>query len=276
MLENVKKIWSKLENSQQNFIMNMIIVFLAVLLVVIGSIFFINGKRENDTKVQSLETTVVNETDEITYGIDVAKYQGTIDWQQVAASGVDFAMVRVGNRTLVDGMINEDPTARYNIEEASKYGIKVGVYFFSTAINEKEALEEADWVVEFISEYQILYPIAYNCEGFGKPENRQYHLSKSQRTDLAIVFLDRIKEYGYTPMFYGAKNELEDEKKWETSRLESLYKVWVAQYPSVPYPTTEASSYAGKYDMWQYTNRGIVPGIETAVDMNVAYFGVSQ
>jgi len=163
---------------------------------------------------------------------------------------------------------------KYNIEEASKYGIKVGVYFFSTAVTEKEALKKAAWVAEFISEYQILYPVAYNCEGFGKPENRQYSLSKTQRTDLAIVFLDRINEYGYRPMFYGAKNELEDDKKWETSRLESLYKIWVAQYPSVPYPTTEASSYAGKYDMWQYTNQGIVPGIQTAVDMNAAYFAV--
>lgn len=273
MLESVRKKWSQLDSSQQNHIIDIIIIFLGVLIVV-GLLIFIVGRRETDTKVESFGTTDVIETDEITYGIDVAKYQGTIDWQQVAASGVDFVMVRVGNRTLEDGMINEDPTARYNIEEASKYGIKVGVYFFSTAVNEKEALEEADWVAEFISEYQISYPVAYNCEGFGKTENRQYSLSKTQRTDLAIVFLDRINEYGYRPMFYGAKNELEDDKKWETSRLENLYKIWVAQYPSVPYPTTEASTYAGKYDMWQHTNRGIVPGIQTAVDMNVAYFGV--
>lgn len=274
MLESIRKKWSQLEGSQQNHIIDIIIVLLGVLLVAICLLFFIVGKRESNTQGQALDTRLFHETEEITYGIDVSKYQGNIDWQQVAASGVDFVMVRVGNRTMEDGTIHEDPTAKYNIEEASKYGIKVGVYFFSTAVTEKEALEEADWVAEFISEYQISYPVAYNCEGFGRTENRQYSLSKTQRTDLAIVFLNRINEYGYRPMFYGAKNELEDDKKWETSRLESLYKIWVAQYPSVPYPTTEASSYAGKYDMWQYTNQGIVPGIQTAVDMNVAYFGV--
>lgn len=222
---------------------------------------------------QVIENINVNETSEVTLGIDVAKYQGTIDWQQVAASGVDFAMVRVGNRTQETGVITADTNAKYNMQEASKYGIKVGVYFFSTAITEEEALEEADWVANYIAKYQITYPVVYNCEGYENPENRQYTLTKTQRTDLAITFLERIADHGYTPMFYAAKGELEGEAKWETSRLESAYKIWVAQYPSAPYPTTEASSYTGKHDMWQYTNKGTVPGIKKPVDMNVAYFG---
>ena len=214
-----------------------------------------------------------NETEEITLGIDVAKYQGTIDWQQVAASGVDFVMVRVGNRTQETGLITEDSNAKYNMQEATKYGIKVGVYFFSTAISKEEALEEADWVADYISKYQITYPVVYNCEGFENPENRQYSLTKTQRTDFAISFLERIKEHGYTPMFYAAKGELEGDAKWETSRLEGKYKIWVAQYPNTPYPITPNSSYMGQHAMWQYTNQGTVPGIKKAVDMNVAYFG---
>ena len=100
------------------------------------------------------------ETDEITTGIDVARYQGTIDWSRVSTSSVDFAMVRLGYRSQKDGTIVEDPNARYNLQEAQKYGIKLGGYFFSTAITEQEAKEEAQWVVDLVSQYSITYPIA--------------------------------------------------------------------------------------------------------------------
>ena len=86
---------------------------------------------------------VTNETDETTFGIDVARYQGTIDWKEVAQSGIDFAMIRVGYRGMTDGIIKEDPNGRYNLQEASKAGIKIGAYFFSTAVSEEEAKEEA-------------------------------------------------------------------------------------------------------------------------------------
>ena len=215
----------------------------------------------------------VKETEETTYGIDVARYQGTIDWQQVAASGVDFAMVRVGYRTMEDGRIVADSNARYNMQEAQQYGIKLGAYFFSTAVTEEEATEEADWVAEFISQYSITYPVAFNCEGFDDPANRQYSLSKAERTDLALVFLKAIEKHGYEPMFYASKNEMENETKWEISRIENDYKVWVAQYPENPYPATPASSYSGKHQMWQYTREGTVDGITQSVDMDVAYFG---
>ncbi len=214
-----------------------------------------------------------NETQQITLGIDVAKYQGTIDWKQVADAGVDFAMIRVGYRTLKTGEIVADANAKYNMQEASKYGIKIGAYFFSTAINAVEAIEEANWVADYISKYRITYPVVYNCEGYDDAENRQYALSKTQRTDLAIVFLARIAERGYTPMFYASKGEMEGDAKWETSRIQSAYKIWVAQYPSVPYPQTTVSSYSGPHAMWQYTNNGTVPGVKKPVDMNVAYFG---
>jgi hypothetical protein len=115
-----------------------------------------------------------NNAEVITYGIDVAKWQGVIDWKQVKSSGVDFAMIRVGYRTLVDGTIYEDPYAEYNLQQAAANKIKIGVYFFSTAINKKEAIEEAKWVTEFIAAYPITYPVVYNCEGFTNPDNRQY------------------------------------------------------------------------------------------------------
>lgn len=213
------------------------------------------------------------QTDEMTFGIDVARYQGTIDWEKVAEAGVDFAMVRVGYRTLVDGEITADPNARYNMQEAQKYGIKLGAYFFSTAVTREEAAEEAKWVADYIAQYRITYPVAYNCEGFNEPENRQHGLSRTERTDLALVFLKTIEDLGYEAMFYASKNEMENDAQWEVSRIDPEYKIWVAQYPEEPYPDTPQSSYTGNHHMWQYSRSGILEGIGQSVDVNIAYFG---
>lgn len=220
-----------------------------------------------------LSSEAVAETDEVTFGIDVARYQGTIDWAQVAASGVDFAMVRVGYRMDAGREIVADSNARYNMQEAQKNGIKLGAYFFSTAVSEEEAREEADWTADYISQYQITYPVAFDCEGFERADSAQYGLSAAQRTDIAIAFLNRIYERGYTPMFYSSMNEMAGDAKWETSRIEKTYRIWVSQYPTQPYPQTEKSSYGGAHAMWQYTNRGTVAGISQPVDVNIAYFG---
>lgn len=235
-------------------------------------------KPEGNGASVKVEQVVVNanENNQITFGIDVSRYQGTIDWKQVAESGVDFAMIRVGYRTLEDGKIVADSTAKYNMQEAQKYGIKVGAYFFSTAVSKDEAIEEANWVADYISKYKITYPVAYNCEGFSQSNSRQYNMTKTERTDVAMAFMSRIKERGYTPMFYASKGELVNDTSWETSRIDDSYRIWVAQYPSTPYPETSASSYSGSHAMWQYTNRGSVPGISKSVDVNIAYFGYEK
>lgn len=220
-----------------------------------------------------LSSSAAAETDEITFGIDVARYQGTIDWAQVAASGVDFVMVRVGYRMDESREIVADSNARYNMQETQKNGVKLGAYFFSTAVSEEEAKEEADWTADYISQYQITYPVAFDCEGFEREGSAQYGLSAAQRTDIAVAFLNRIYERGYTPMFYSSMNEMTGDAKWETSRIEKNYRIWVSQYPSAPYPQTEKSSYGGVHAMWQYTNRGTVAGIGQPVDVNIAYFG---
>lgn len=229
------------------------------------------GTEVDVSKLLSSEAAA--ETDEITFGIDVARYQGTIDWTQVAASGVDFAMVRVGYRMDASREIVADSNARYNMQEAQKNGIKLGAYFFSTAVNEEEARAEADWTADYISQYQITYPVAFDCEGFERTDSAQYGLTATQRTDIAIAFLNRIYERGYTPMFYSSMNEMAGDAKWETSRIEKTYRIWVSQYPSEPYPQTEKSAYGGIHAMWQYTNRGTVAGISQPVDVNIAYFG---
>lgn len=229
------------------------------------------GTEVNVTEL--LSSGSVAETDQVTIGIDVARYQGTIDWAQVAASGIDFAMVRVGYRADKSREICADSNAKYNMQEAQKNGIKVGAYFFSTAVSAEEAKEEANWVADYISQYQITYPVAYDCEGFDKPESAQYNLTNAQRTDIAIAFLQEIYNRGYTPMFYSSMGELSGSAKWDTERIEGTYRIWVSQYPSAPYPQTARSSYTGAHAMWQYTNRGTVAGISRPVDVNVAYFG---
>lgn len=216
------------------------------------------------------------ETDETTTGIDVARYQGTIDWSRLATSRVDFAMVRLGYRSSADGTIVEDANARYNLQEAQKNEIMLGAYFFSTAVSKEEAIEEANWAADLIDQYSITYPVAYDCEGYLEPDSRQYGLSAEERTDIALAFLKQIEKRGYEGMFYSSKNELEGDHQWQTSRIEKEYKIWVAQYPAVAYPATGASSYSGTHHMWQHTTHGVVPGISQNVDLNVAYFGYEQ
>lgn len=215
-------------------------------------------------------------TDGITLGIDVSKYQGTIDWRKVKESGVEFAMVRVGYRAKSTGEIFEDPTARYNMQEAQAAGVKLGAYFFSSAVTDEEAREEAAFTLSMIAKYKITYPVAFNCEDFQSPDSRQHGLDAAARTGFACAFLDEISAAGYTPMFYASKGELEGSALWDTQTLAGKYKMWVAQYPGQPYPQTGASSYTGAHDMWQYTSQGTVAGISKKTDVNIAYFGYTK
>ena len=251
---------------RHGFTLTLILICLVLLLALLGIVLTLG--TEGSGRLPGFEK--VKETEEITFGIDVAKYQGTIDWAEVAASGVDFAMVRLGYRGLVEGEIAEDTNARYNLQEAEKAGLKLGAYFFSTAVTVEEAIEEANWVADFLAPYPITYPVAYNCEGFGDPENRQYPLSKTERTDIALAFLKQIEKRGYEAMFYASKNEMEEDTKWEVSRIEGGYKIWVAQYPEIPYPQTGNSSYSRIHQMWQFTREGEIPGIPVGVDVDQA------
>lgn len=216
---------------------------------------------------------IASETDDLTIGIDVSEFQGNIDWDQVSASGIDFVMVRLGYRTAGTGVIREDACAKYNLQEAGARNIHLGAYFFSTAMTEEEAREEARWVCNFLEGYPVTYPVAYNCEGFQNTSSRQYGMTVEERSHLAQVFLDEVEAGGYTGMFYAAKNELMDNTLWTTDVLESKYRIWVAQYAAY---VTERPDYTGKYAMWQHTNQGSVPGINAPVDLDMAYFGYSE
>ena len=227
-----------------------------------------DSKNEDGAKVDFAE---VETKKGLQNGIDVSKWQGKIDWQKVKNAGIDFAIIRIGYRA-ENGKLYRDSNADYNIQQAQKAGILVGVYFFSTAVNTTEAIEEAKWTVSAIKSYSISYPIVYDCEGFKNSDSRMYSLTTEQRTQNALSFLDTVKKSGYEGMLYGSKSDLTDNTAFNISEIEAKYKVWVAQYKNPPYPQSQKPDYDGRYDMWQYTNKGIVSGVEGNCDMVVSYF----
>lgn len=234
---------------------------------------------ENDELTDEIGTNVdaselVADKDK-TNGIDVSKWQGKIDWKKVKESGIEFAFIRIGYRG-ENGTIYKDDNADYNIQQAQKAGVLVGVYFFSTAISEAEAVEEAQWTSQAIAGYSISFPVVYDCEGFSRVSSRMHSLSKEERTNNALAFLKEIKNAGYDAMFYGALNELKDSADWDIAKIEKKYKVWVAQYPDTTYPEKKAPDYNRQFHAWQYTNQGNVNGVSGNVDMVVCYFKVKQ
>ncbi len=239
----------------------------------------ITGEAEQDPENVETEEEVGTEVDVQTLseergksnGIDVSKWQGKIDWQKVKNSGIEFAFIRIGYRG-ENGIIYKDDNADYNIQQAQKAGVLVGVYFFSTAVSEAEAREEAEWTLQAVEGYPISYPIVYDCEGYKNSLNRMFDLTAEQRTNNAIAFMSTVEEAGYDAMFYGAKGEIANEAYWDIARIEKEYKVWVALYSEVAYPEKEKPDYNGKCAAWQYTNKGHVDGISGNVDMVVCYF----
>ena len=194
-------------------------------------------------------------------GIDVSKYQGNIDWGAVSASGINFAIIRVGYRGSSTGVLVEDPYFRQNIAGATKAGIKVGVYFFTQAVTEAEAVEEASMAMSLVSGYKMTYPIFIDTESASN--GRANGLSKSERTAIVNAFCQTVRSGGYKAGVYASKS-------WYNNNLNasalSGYCIWVAQYNS-------ECTYAGKKDMWQYTSSGKVSGIKGNVDMNISYTG---
>jgi len=204
------------------------------------------------------------ETNETSLGIDVSTWQGKIDWSKVKKSGISFAMIRAGFRGTVSGKISKDNWFDRNIKGAIANNVNVGVYFFSMAKDKTEALEEAKWLVEQIKDYDISYPVAVDIEIFN--QDRLEGVSYAQMTENALAFCNYVRSKGYTPMIYSYANALT--KYFETARFGNE-RIWLAQY-------NDEVTYKGKYHMWQYTSSGSVPGISGRVDMNVAYFSVTN
>jgi len=195
-------------------------------------------------------------------GIDVSKFQGEIDWQQVASDGVTFAFIRAGFRGYGEkGTLVADEAAEANIAGANSAGIKTGVYFYTQAITLEEAREEAQLVLDLIAPYRIDCPVVIDVEKVSKAGARMNALSPKERTDIVLTFCEMIEQAGYQPMVY--YNMEMATLMLETERLEQ-YDKWFAYYRTDLY-------YPYEYLIWQYSDKGQVAGISENVDMNIAF-----
>lgn len=196
-------------------------------------------------------------------GIDVSKWNKEIDWQAVKEAGIEFAIIRCGYRGASSGALVIDPMYEENIKGAIEAGIPVGVYFFTQALNEVEAVEEASMVIHLIEDYDVDYPVFLDSESAGG-KGRADGLDVEERTKIHKAFLETISAAGYETGIYASKNWLNDELDMTGM---SEYKTWLAEYADVP-------SYDEYYHMWQYTSKGTVDGIDTLVDLNLCYMNI--
>ncbi|MBQ9141901.1 MAG: glycoside hydrolase family 25 protein [Lachnospiraceae bacterium] len=199
-------------------------------------------------------------------GVDISKYQEYIDFNKVKKAGIDFCMVRVGARGYGTGALVLDEYFHENMKRATDAGLSLGVYFFSQAITEEEAIEEANMVLEQIEAYNVTYPVAFDMEYIENDKARVEQLTKKEKTAIAKAFLDTIGAAGYTPIIYGKKEWLL--LKLDLTKLTD-YDVWLAQYEDIP-------EYPYKFSMWQYTNQGTVDGISGKVDLNISFIDFSE
>lgn len=208
----------------------------------------------DETENKAAWTDVKNAT----LGIDVSKWNKEIDWNAVKEDGVKFAIIRCGYRGSKTGALVEDPYFKKNLEGAKAAGIKVGVYFFTQAVTEIEAVEEASMVLSLTEGYSLELPIFIDTEGAG---GRADSLNVEDRTAVCRAFCDTIESGGCRAGIYASRN-------WYNTKIKGAefdkYVKWLAEYRKEPL-------YAGKYDIWQYTSSGNINGIEGRVDMNLSY-----
>jgi len=244
-----------------------------------GEMVFLNDGSMGEIWIPALEGVLKNEYDLSAFsyndgiiiydkegavsavGIDVSSYQGDIDWQRVKDFGIEFAMIRVGFRGYVYDNIKTDECFEKNIKGALGAGIKVGVYFFSQAISEEEAAEEAAFVIGAIKDYKIDYPVVFDWEVIAHSDARTDDVSVRTLSDCAVAFCDAVERHGYTPMVYANKRLAIF--KYDLSKLKN-YDFWVADYNLVP-------TFFYKFEMWQYSEKGVVDGIEGFVDLNLCF-----
>lgn len=202
-------------------------------------------------------------------GIDVSMHNKTVDFNKVKADGIDFVYVRVGytGYTKKKLSLNYDPYYQENITNALAAGLRVGVYWYSQALNEEEALQEANMLLNVIGSYNITLPVVYDYEFAGVGEEGRLdsaNLSKAQMTANSLTFLNRVSQMGYTPCLYANYSFLKN--RVNASQISSIAKIWLAHYNT-------STDYPGDYEYWQYTSDGRVNGISGRVDMNVWYQG---
>lgn len=194
-------------------------------------------------------------------GIDVSTHQKEIDWQAVAADGVEFAILRLGHRGYSEGGLFLDQTFERNLRGALDAGLEVGVYFFSQAVTPQEAEEEADYVLETLNGQKLDFPVAFDWENISGDEARTDGLDGEAMTRCAAAFCKRIEDAGYRPAVYF--NQTQGYLHYDLRDLTD-YELWLAEYDPAP-------NFYYHFDLWQYSHTGRVNGIQGDVDMDLAF-----
>lgn len=208
------------------------------------------------------------------FGIDVSKHQGTIDWELVKKDGVQFAMLRVASRGYGSGQLLLDDNFVSYAEDAQKNGINIGVYVYSQAVNEAEAVEEANFAVAAVSKYKITYPIACDIEDVDNDAARTDKLTVEERTKCVKAFCDTIKTYGYKPVIYADRNMLISKLDMEVLKG---YDVWLSDVTErVDGDVIAPTDYPYQFTIWQYLNTGTVNGIDGSVDFNISFINYEE
>ena len=268
---------------KKDFKMIELLIGILLVLFVFSAMYFFNNKPNiinNDdeeiieedptvdfSKVESISGKYYYEDEHFTsmFGIDVSEFQKEIDWDKVSNDSVEFAYIRMGRRGATTGELYIDDRFEENYKGAKDNGIKVGVYFFSQALDEKEAREEAQFVIENIKDKELDLPVVYDCEEVFLEEGlvpRIVLLSKTEITTNAIAFMEEMKKNDYDVMAYTYPYWLQN--FYDLARLAD-YKIWFAQY-DFGYPEIDHF-----VDIWQYSKNGTINGIEGDVDLDIMF-----
>lgn len=201
-------------------------------------------------------------------GVDISKQDGDVNFTSVKAAGVDYVMIRLGGRGYSTGQIALDENFKKNIEGAVEAGLDIGIYFYSQAISQEEAVQEANFVIQNLEPYKanVKYPIALDMEFVANDTARIEGLSKEDKTNIATSFLESVKTVGYVPMIYGDKEWLI--KEIDLTKLQG-YDIWLAQEEDLP-------DYPYQYTMWQYSTDGVLNGVTGEANLNICFVGYSQ
>lgn len=198
-------------------------------------------------------------------GIVLSRHETNVNYEAIKNEGIEFCMIRVGARGYESGIIQPDDMFDTHIAGVTQAGMDVGLYFYSQATTEAEAVEEANYLLSRIGTYKITYPIAFDMEYVDNDSSRIETLTKSEKTRIALAFLNRIEEAGYTGMLYGNKDWLL--KRIDLSQFEK-FDIWLSEEANLP-------DYPYVFSMWKYTRKGEIYGIDGNVELNISFIDYS-
>lgn len=201
-------------------------------------------------------------------GVDISRHNENVNFRSIKSAGIDYVMIRLGARGYSTGQISLDDNFVENMDAAIEAGLDIGVYFYSQAINQEEAIQEANFVIQNLAPYKehINYPVAFDMENVANDKARIDGLSRDDKTSIAAAFLNGVQAAGYIPMLYGNKEWLI--KNVDLAKLQD-FDVWLSQDSDIP-------DYPYQYTMWQYTTTGVLNGVTGDANLNICFVSYSD